>query len=391
LNYVWINRESLINEIDTVTRPGTEKICFRSGTFNSLTKGLAVSLKSKISFFDRVIDGIGIRDCLKPEKRDYIRVKAGDRSLIFKLRPEHRLELYDEPQHFPEFDFWNQKIKWYRCPENLVEGIAYIENSRVNEAIGSDKKISTGIHVDGNYVGRADQTSYSRYRLRFPAPFSMILSPEGIGRMRSKLKNKPLCRVARYVIPKEGKGVIFDYGNLRVWNAELEPEPDEYSELRDFMRRTPKGAIEREFQESVRSARDYPPSKPWWENLIPLINKMFDFRIDSLMELPEDVRRNLRYIKRTTDEKVTWVKIGRDDINFTWVLQGNKYKAQIPDINPHPWPTISFEINLFAFERLVRRGTYLGFKNPDSPIKDYWVAYLKDPQGEHLVRIFNIH
>lgn len=250
--------------------------------------------------------------------------------------------------------------------------------------------IDERIYIEENCVGRVDDTSCSRFRLWYPAPFSMILSSGGIGRRRSRLKGRKLLRVGKYVIEDEGAGVIFDYGDMRVWNAEVEPERDCDAEFRDFMRRKPKDEMEKEIQENLRIACVVPAPKPWLENLIPGINKYFDFRIGSLWELPEDVKPTLQLIKRIIDQDCIEVKIDKKKIRFNWVFQGHNNKAEIPVVYPHPWPTISFGVNPFDFERLIKRGTYLGFEKPDSPGKDHGFLYFKDRQGEHLIPIFNI-
>jgi len=392
MKFSWVNGTALAKEIREGIVPGADEVCFRRGTVNSWTGGLAISRNTRLDFFEGGIDTDIIKRVVQEVAGRYVRLASGKGSLILKLRPSHHTEIYKkEIEFFIDFNLWDRNIDWQQCPQDLVEGIAFIENSRINGAVGSDERIFAGIHIDGNYVGRLDGTSCSRFRLRFPVPFSMILSPAGIGRMRFKLKDKQLSRVARYVIPDIGPGVIFDYGNLRVWNADLEPEQDRYSDLRDFVGRKPKNEIEKEMQESLRSARDWPPPQPRWENLILLINKYFDFRIDNLMEPPEDVRPILQLIKRNADKEITWVKFGRDKIKFSWFSEGHIPDATIPAAEPHSRQPISFGINLFDFERLIRRGTYLGFENPDSPGKDYGFLYLKDRQGEHLIPIFYIH
>jgi hypothetical protein len=388
MTYVWVKRAALAKEIDIVTIPGADKVYFRSGTINSCAKGLAVSLKSKINFFEGPMRTFLLKDCFKNRGNDYIRMGMYKGCLSFRLwhRPGNEIVLFGPPDYLQEFDLWDPKIEWRRCPEDLLEGIAYIENSLGKGAAGSDDRI----HIDGNYVGRVGDTSRSRLKLLYRVPFSMILPPAGIGRMRSRLKGKRLRRIAKYVILEEGPGVIFDYGDLRIWNAEVEPEKDRHANLRDFMRRKPQDEMEKEIQDNLRSACIVPPPKPSLVNMIPLINEDFNFQIDSLKELPEDVRPTLHLIKKNTDEEVIGVKIGKKEICFTWNFRGKTNQAEIPAVNPHPWPTISFGVNLFDCERVVRRGTYLGFEKLDSPGKDYRFLYLKDRQGEHLIQIFNI-
>ena len=61
---------------------------------------------------------------------DYIRIKMSKRGLVIKLRPSNRTELFARPlmdEHLPVFNLWDSEIQWYRCPDNLVEGIGYID------------------------------------------------------------------------------------------------------------------------------------------------------------------------------------------------------------------------------------------------------------------------
>jgi hypothetical protein len=108
----------------------------------------------------------------------------------------------------------------------------------------------------------------------------MTLKPVGIKRLGSRLKSRRLQRVAYVSIP-DMKGALFDYGDLRVWNAALKPDE---------------------------------------RNLVPEINKVFDFRIDNFFKLPKDIFLVLKLIelmfKATRDFKtgrvVLTVKIGKE-------------------------------------------------------------------------------
>jgi len=74
MTYLWVNRAALAKEIDIVTIPGADKVCFRSRTVNSCAKGLAVSLKSKIDFFEGAMGAAILKDCFKNRGNDYIRM-----------------------------------------------------------------------------------------------------------------------------------------------------------------------------------------------------------------------------------------------------------------------------------------------------------------------------
>lgn len=112
MNHRWINRASLIKEIDDVKLPRSKKVLFRSGTVNSFTKGLAISLLSKIDF-EGMMEAPRLRKRFQVTQGAYIPVKTSKRYITVRLRPRQMMRLDSKPfhgEHFPEFDFWDEKI-----------------------------------------------------------------------------------------------------------------------------------------------------------------------------------------------------------------------------------------------------------------------------------------
>lgn len=181
----------------------------------------------------------------------------------------------------------------------------------------------------------------------------MILRPVGIRRLGSRLKGRRLQRVAPYTIPDIGPGVIFDFGDLRIWNAALEPDR---------------------------------------RNLVPVINGRFNFRIDNFLKLPLDIAWALEMIRLNfkddhdfkTGRAVITVEIGRE-IRLCYGLP----LASIPVPKSRRRRPVTFGINLLAFEKLIGSKTYIGYENPDPEKKDSGCIYLKD-EGEHVVKKFKI-
>jgi hypothetical protein len=356
MNYRWRSKRALAKEIDDVKLPGRKRIFFRRGTVNSVGKGLAVSVLSKIDSFEGMMDPTRLGKCFRPGEKDFVWVKGSKLGITVKNQPGLRVKLNSKPflgEHFPNFDFWDERIEWHQCPDNLVEGIAYIEDLIAKGPTPDKKDAFFGIHIEGNYVGRADPYSCSRFRLRSPVPFPMILRPVDIRRLGLRLKAKQLRRVAKYEIPEIGIGFIFDYGDFRVWNAALEPDR---------------------------------------RNLVPMINKQFNFRIDNFLKLPKDITFALPLIKLTFKD-VPASRDGRLAIAVTIgkeiCLTRGLQEAIIPIPKSRRPRPIAFDINLSAFEKLAGEGTYIGYENPD-PSKDSGSVYLKDEQGEHMIPITHI-
>ena len=133
MHYRWFNRTSLAKEISDVKLPGSKKIVFRAGTVNSFKKGLAVSLLSKIDSFEGSMNAARLGKMFRLGETDYYRVKACKQSITLRHRPGQMIRLKTNPPHsesFPEFDLWDPEIEFHQCPDNLIEGIAYIEDIR---------------------------------------------------------------------------------------------------------------------------------------------------------------------------------------------------------------------------------------------------------------------
>jgi hypothetical protein len=354
MNYRWINKRGLAKEIDDVKLRGSKLVAYRGGKVNAFRKGLAISASSKIDFFQGILETWRLEKLFRHGETDFVRVRASEAGLTVKFRPGNITSLYTKPfvgEYFPDFDFWDPHLEWHQCPDNLVDGITYIEGILAKESKKIKKSDHFGIHVEENYVGRHDRYSVSRFRLRTAVPFSMILKPVGLRQLGLRLKSRRLQRVAYCTIPDMGKGVLFDYGNLRVWNAALEHEG---------------------------------------RNLVPEVNTGFDFRIDNFFKLPPDILFALELIKlmfKTTMDFQT----GRAIISITIGKNLSVYhgphvtRIRLPkSVRPHP---ISFSANFFSFAKLVTRETIIGYGNPDSAKGTKGRVYLRDQQGEHVVGI----
>jgi hypothetical protein len=348
----WFNSRDLAAEVDDVTLPRSERMFYRAGTVNAVGKGLALSCRTRLNSFEGMMEPDRLGKGFKLAKGRYIRMKWGKKRITFRLWRGQRARLNLNPyrnEHFPDFDFWDPGIEWHPCPDNLVEGIASIEAVLAKEPPKARKNPHFGIHVKENYVGWASRYSGSRFRLRSSAPFSMILKPVGIRLLSSRLKTRRLQRVATYNIPEMGPGVIFDYGGLRVWMAALDPD---------------------------------------LKNLVPVVNEGFNFSLDNFFKLPEDFLTTLIFIKlmfkNTRDFKtelaVITLKIGRK----LSVYHGpHLTRIRLPkSVRPHPF---CFYTNFLTLERLVGKGTYIGYKNPDRTEKTDGMLYLRSGQVEHAV------
>jgi hypothetical protein len=355
MDYRWINKRASAKEISDVTIPGSEEIFYRSGTVNSLNEGLAVSLRSRIDFCQWVMYAPRFKKCFTLGNEEYIRIKSSRAGIVVKPRLQTRIELYGKPiDNLPQFDLWDPKLEFHRCPDNLVEGIAYIEGlmDRFDQEDSLDYQ---GIHVHEDYVIRFDYFTGSRFKLRSKSPFNMIFYPMGVKRLAPRLKTRKLRGVARYEA-EIGTGVIFDFGDLRIWNMGL------YSEV---------------------------PYRIKYDNF----NKIFNFPIDNFLEFPEDFVGILDTIRRTIDKEQDRIKfaIRKNKIHLTWISDGNPQQVIMRIPKPSIHQPISGEIpGISQFIRLVSRETFLGYENPDPARKGYADLYLKN-RGEHIVRLVNIH
>jgi hypothetical protein len=355
-NYRWFNKQALSKEIGDVSLPGTGNICYRAGTVNSFREGLAVSRQSRIGFLEMVLDIDSLRKSFRLGTQEYIRVKKGKLGIVVKLWPRNRILLYWKPvDYFPKFDLWDPGIEFHRCPSNLVEGIIYIEALMPFDDM--DSWVYQGYHVDGNYVCEVDYDTCSRFRLQSSVPFRMTLAPMGLKRLGPRLKNRKLREVATYVVDDVGPGVIFDFGDLRIWNADL------FHYL----------------------------SEPKL-NFVAKINDLFNFPIDNYIMLSKYDTGSLDLIKRVVNDDHPSVRmtISKKQVEFTWLHEKIPHMIKIEVIKSLIHRPITGVIRDFLkFFKLVGRETFLGYENPDLVTTNSVRLYLKN-QGEHRILLMDI-
>ena len=356
MDYRWFNKQALAKEIGDVSLPGISNICYRAGTVNSFREGLAVSRQSRIGFLEMVLDVDSLKKWFKLGTHEYIRVKKGKLGIVVKLWPRNRGLLYWKPiDYFPKFDLWDPRIEFHRCPSNLVEGIIYIEALMPFD--DDDSLVYQGIHVDGNYVCRVDYDTCSRFRLQSIVPFRMTLASMGLKRLGPRLKNRKLLGVATYVFDDVGPGVIFDFGDLRIWNADLCHCHSEHK-----------------------------------LNFVAKINDMFNFPIDNFIIIPINITGQLEMIKRSVDDDHPSIRmtISKNEIELTLLHEKTPHMLKIEVFKSLIHRPISGVIRDFLkFFKLVGRETFLGYENPDPARKNFVNLYLKN-QGEHRIPLMDI-
>jgi hypothetical protein len=110
--------------------------------------------------FDGMLERWRLERLFRHGEADYIGIKAGGDGLTVKFRQGNVITLDPKPfvgKYFPNFNLGDPKIEWHQCPDNLVEGIAYIEGIRakelkINKKIRSSAFMWREIMLDGTTV-----------------------------------------------------------------------------------------------------------------------------------------------------------------------------------------------------------------------------------------------
>ena len=333
MKLVWVNGTKFAQEIYDVTALGAKQVYFHSGAINAEVEGVEVSRKTIIDFFEGEINATILKECAKHIDRKYIEMGSTGQSLILRLSPTNETELNTSVLRDDNYTLWDQNIEFHKCPENIIDGITYIWNSPSGLFNYYEDEIHNAANIVRDYVFKGNDMSASRFRLSFPVPFDMVLLPSGLMKIKSRLKKKKLIRVAKHEIPGMGKGILFDFGNMRVWNQEIERKIYDHADL----------GLSSEIKRALLSVRDQPIPDVTQHKLNSWVEKIFDIGIDRLIKLPERTVQTLKLAVKTDDDGQILVEIGKKKIVFSWKTKDGLVKSirSIKQIWPPRYGVIS--------------------------------------------------
>jgi len=364
-----MDRNKLVKAIDTIL-PATAKVdvieestmfSFRSGTINAYDGGFRAASAKIDTDIEGMVRAKDFVKLIKSSKGHFVKMDiVGDR---FNFESDDGMGGflcgYPNTEYHKSINLWESNIQWQQCPEELTEAIWLVS---FNFSWGL-----IGIIVSGEHVAAMenDRIRLRRYRLPSPAPFDMSLhatAPNIFG----KLKGERLLGAAKFKLSHihegdsyEQDGVIFDYGDLRVWCSE---------------------AI-------------YWGKKISCKELFPKITKALEEgRIENLSVLPNNVKKILdeirviakldRNVAVDCDEEMT-VRFDKDRIYIECETEGGAIRENLPIKTFRPLTLMTLTTIPAYFAQAAQQGGLMGVKIDEN--NDPYALYFKDDKLEHLV------
>jgi len=387
-----VKRKELLEEIRPLLPiKNDDHFYFRSGTITKIEDQFIMSVKSEVSFFDGEILAEMYRRLLEKIRCDQFYLSAPRGRLIAKYGRHGQLRFNTSAHNdFSDIDLWNSKIKWRSCPDDLIEAFRVVAKTAGEEIIDEDESWSledfeayqkeapelemeltrsirlrpppfdprgkAGIHVSGRYVGAFDDNKASRNRLQSPVPFEMVFPAKLLQQTLTKRKEK-LRAVGKYNLQYYGdieKGVIFDFGNIRLWIPEH-------------------------------------PS----ENLAAIINRFFVVKPDHLVVVPDSFKKvisgtRLRKSEFYSPGSIATLKFEKNKIFYK--LESEKGTSEdecsIKSIGPSLSHRLS--VNPLDLANVFKGECLMGYviTRRKNNIRSNCL-YLKDQRAEHLIQILN--
>ena len=364
-----IDRNTLVKAIDTIL-PATAKVdvieestmfCFRSGTINAFDSGFMAASAKIDTDIEGMVQAKEFVKLIKSSKGHFIKMDiVGDR---FNFKSDDgmkgSLRGYPNTEYHDSINLWDSSIRWQQCPEELSEAIGLVS---FNFSWGL-----TGIIVSGEHAAAMenDPIRVCRYRLPSPSPFDMALHATAPNIFR-KLKGERLLGSAKFKLSHihEGNsykqdGVIFDYGDLRVWCSD---------------------AV-------------YWGEKISCKELFPKITKAFDEgRIENLSVLSNNVKKivdKIRLIAKLDrkvgidyDEEMT-VRFDTDGIYFECETEGGAIRENLPINTFRPLTPMTLTTIPAYFAQAAQQGGLMGVKVDEN--NDPYALYFKDDKLEYVI------
>ena len=196
--------------------PALTYFCFRDGTISSYNGWVAVSFKVATNFeglvpaksFSKVLVSLG------EEKIDFSYSK-GILSFTSEKKKKGKIKYKESVSDFPDLEIWKD-FDWLKPPAGLLEAIY---NVKFAVAIQDVNPVLRGVQIKDKWVVGADTFRISRSQLSTKVPFPMVIpkaTAEVLSKMRARIKLLGIC--------KHKSGVIFNFGDFRVFSQLIEGE-----------------------------------------------------------------------------------------------------------------------------------------------------------------------